>query len=316
MQYVGSKYNLKNELIPLITRNLTPERCYVEPFSGGLNIIRHIKHSKRIAADNNKYLVAMWKALQNGWQPKPNYTKEEYEDIKNDYENGGNKYPDFVKGFCGYCCSFRGLFFHSYAHNDGIREFQNLAMYRCLIGTSRDKKKGSKKININNIQFQNLDFTELNIPQNSVVYCDAPYRSTTTDGYADAKDFDYEKYYNWLRRISKDNEVYISEQMMPDDFEIIYEKEYTCQLSKNKHTTTERLYRLKQPEQPSAQNGNINLAAVILALLHLSLLNIQKRKTTPGNSNDFKIICHGHFKIIFFCSNSPPFSDDFLFLND
>ena len=38
------------------------------------------------------------------------------------------------------------------------------------------------------------------------------------------KDFNFNEYYNWLREKSKFNPIFISEQSMPEDFQIIWEK--------------------------------------------------------------------------------------------
>jgi len=301
MQYAGSKYRLKNEIIPIITKNLTPDRCYVEPFAGGLNIIRHIKHSKKIANDNNNCLISMWKALQKGWLPKEYYAKDEYEDIRKDYQTKGNKYPDYIKGFCGYTCSYQSLFFRGFSDNGLRRDFQKLAMYRCINGVSFNKEKCNKPFKLDNIKFENLDYSKLNIPEDSVVFCDAPYKGVTTDGYSDSRKFDYEKYYNWVRAISKNNEVYISELWMPDDFEVVWEKAHTYQLNKkNRSNKIEKIYKLKQAEKEKS----IHEFTIYLILYLLFLLENSKIKK--------EILCTMIFSMFYFqngveyCSNSPP----------
>jgi DNA adenine methylase len=234
----------------------------------------------------------MWRELQNGWQPKEYYSKKEYEKIKEDYRTDGDKYPDYVKGYVGYTCSFRGMFFHSYSGNDGIREYQQLAMHRILTGSSRNKKKKTKQLNINNIQFNNVDYKDLIIPRGSVVYCDAPYLGTTSDGYS-SNNIEYDDYYNWLRDLSQYNEVYISEQWMPDDFTVIWEQEHTYQLAKNKQPIYERLYRYITPDD-AQQQININQSAIILILLYFNILSILK--SNQYISNNIKLNYNKHFK--------------------
>jgi DNA adenine methylase len=65
MKYMGSKARFAKYLLPIILKERTEEQYYVEPFVGGCNIIDKVK-GKRIASDNNKYLIALWKGLQQG----------------------------------------------------------------------------------------------------------------------------------------------------------------------------------------------------------------------------------------------------------
>ena len=57
------------------------------------------------------------------------------------------------------------------------------------------------------------------------MYCDAPYKDTTE--YAISKHFNYFKYYNWLKEISKKYPVFVSEQYLPPEFDknIIWRKD-------------------------------------------------------------------------------------------
>lgn len=60
---------------------------------------------------------------------------------------------------------------------------------------------------------------------------------------------DYEHFWNWVRELSKDNFVYISEQVAPDDFEIIWEKEARRLTNKsNNFMGVERLFKWKGTE--------------------------------------------------------------------
>ena len=57
---------------------------------------------------------------------------------------------------------------------------------------------------------QRLDYSEVDIPSNSVVYCDIPYKDTNTGGY---EAIDYEHFYDWCER--QKAPVFISEYNMP-----------------------------------------------------------------------------------------------------
>ena len=68
--------------------------------------------------------------------------------------------------------------------------------------------------NINNcgVLLSNLSYEEVPIEEDSVIYCDPPYKDTNT--YLD--EFDHEKFYSWLRSLKQ--QVFISEYQMPSDF--------------------------------------------------------------------------------------------------
>ena len=59
-----------------------------------------------------------------------------------------------------------------------------------------------------------MDFAEVEIPSDSVVYCDPPYRES--GGYSKAKGFNHDRFYDWALRQSAP--VFISEYAMSEDF--------------------------------------------------------------------------------------------------
>lgn len=59
MQYMGSKRRIANDILPIILENIQKDQYYVEPFVGGCNMIDKVKHSLKIGADNNQYLISM-----------------------------------------------------------------------------------------------------------------------------------------------------------------------------------------------------------------------------------------------------------------
>lgn len=83
------------------------------------------------------------------------------------------------------------------------------------------------------------DYRNVTIPEDSVIYCDIPYKGTR--GYNGA-DFDHEAFYGWAERQSE--LVYISEYDMPRNrFECVAEKEKTVTLCAIKtNIRTERLF--------------------------------------------------------------------------
>ena len=77
--------------------------------------------------------------------------------------------------------------------------------------------------------------------------CDPPYRSTT--GYKGTGRFDYDAFYDWCRKMSKNNIVYVSEYDMPDDFECVWTGNIATNFSSQREgnivsVAKEKLYRI------------------------------------------------------------------------
>lgn len=97
-----------------------------------------------------------------------------------------------------------------------------------------------------------LDYEDVTIPEDSVIYCDIPYEGT--DGYlAKGKGgFDYERFYQWCERQTQP--VFISSYQMPEDrFDCIEEFTHRCTLAqKDNNLVTERIFVPKH----QAERGN------------------------------------------------------------
>ena len=94
------------------------------------------------------------------------------------------------------------------------------------------------------IDFYYSDYSLINVPKGSLVYCDIPYNQTKK--YSTSKNFNYDEFWNWAREISKTNILIISEQNAPDDFKVIWEQEVKRTINNTKRTTvTEKLFMIK-----------------------------------------------------------------------
>lgn len=228
MVYMGSKNRIAKELIPIITKDLKPNQWYVEPFVGGANMIDKIEHPYKLGADNNKYLIALLEAVQNGQELPEHITKDEYIAVKTNKDN----YPDWYVGFVGFVSSFRAKFFGGYSG---------------YCTTKTGIQRNYIKERINNILKQNLDgiklvcssYDALDIPANSVIYCDPPYNGTTK--YKDS--FDSDAFWQWCRDKAKEGHtIYVSEYNAPEDFKCIWEKQINSNLGGTSKTATEKLF--------------------------------------------------------------------------
>lgn len=91
-----------------------------------------------------------------------------------------------------------------------------------------------------NITSSVLDYAKVEIPDDSVIYCDIPYEDTNV--YNKAEGFDYERFYDWCEHQTQP--VFISSYQMPDDrFDCIEEFSHRSTLSATANNlVTERIY--------------------------------------------------------------------------
>ncbi len=62
-----------------------------------------------------------------------------------------------------------------------------------------------------------LDYQDVPIPDDAVVYCDIPYKGTNV--YDKSQCFDYERFYSWA--LSRPFPVFVSEYSKPEGFSVI-----------------------------------------------------------------------------------------------
>jgi DNA adenine methylase len=229
MRYMGGKVKLFNEIFAAInaTINISDFEYWIEPFVGGCNFIDKISNIKRIGNDKHKHLICMFKHLENGWIPPDYLSEEEYLKLK---ELSKNDIDNPLIGFAGFCCSFGGKFFGGYARNKTHRNYAGEGK-RALIKQAPLLK---------DVQFYNLDYKELIIPNNSIVYCDPPYANSTKYKC----DFNHEEFWDYCNKLTKRNiKVFVSEYSAPNDWKCIWQKEVFSNIRrKNKERKFERLF--------------------------------------------------------------------------
>ena len=223
MKYMGSKNRIAKYILPIILKDRKEGQCYVEPFVGGANMIDKVDEW-RIGADYNSDLINLLKGLQNGWIPKESYTKDDYVNAKN-----GLNTCKIETGYISINCSYSGKYWGRYAGQSntakGLRDYTNES-YKNVI---------KQAPNLKGIEFFNTDYTELNIPANSIIYCDIPYKGTYSEieGYGKLS-FNHDHFYQWCReKKAEGHQIFISEYSMPDDFICVWEKEVKSSLSAN-----------------------------------------------------------------------------------
>ena len=218
MKYQGSKNRFAKEILPIILKNRKPNQFYVEPFVGAFNLIQWVD-GNRIANDSNEYLIELFKAIQQGYEPPQLVSEELYNNIKNNQQ----LFDKSTVGFVGFACSFGSKWFGGYARGKNSKGNQRnyaLESYRNIM---------KQKPLIQDISIYNLDYRKLVIPRGSIIYCDPPYFNTTK--YKDS--IDSVEFWDWCREMSKENTIFISEYSAPEDFICVWEKKVNENLSIN-----------------------------------------------------------------------------------
>ena len=241
---MGSKARFAKAIYAKICE-LSPRngRPWVEPFAGGMNMICEVpsEHGPRYANEINAYITEMFKAGSNGWVPPKTMTKAEYDRIRNDFKNNLGEFDKCLIGYAGIAASYCGKWFGGFA---GIVDTKTSGVVDYYGQSFRSFEKQCKKLK--DVCYCSASYDEIQIPENSIVYCDPPYEGTTK--YKD--DFDHSKFWNWVREVSKEHDVFVSEYNAPEDFECVWQSVATSSLSANGKSgrtklSIEKLFRLK-----------------------------------------------------------------------
>lgn len=219
MKYTGSKEKIASDIVSFINSYIVINNIdtYIEPFVGGCNIIDSVQCTNRIASDNNKYVIALFKYLQDNGELPESITSEQYSDCKAHYKAKDKYYPEWYIAAIGYLAGQNGKFFNKSSGNHVYKEEQFADMYQEARSNIINQVK-----KLSDVQFSVQDYRKIN-PYNSVIYCDPPYSgSKGIDSIT--KDFNYIEFWDIMREWSKNNIVLISEEKAPDDFCIIWEQ--------------------------------------------------------------------------------------------
>ena len=234
MRYQGGKSRIANQISEIIMLIVLAEReressdVFVSLFCGSCSVESKIKgFDKMILNDKHKYLIDMFKGVQNGYELPEYISEEQYKYIR--------EYKDEDKvltGFVGFGCSFGGKWFGGYARNKGGTNYA-LQSKKSLL---KDMKT------LMQAKFICKDYRDVDLPENCIIYADPPYNNTT--GYGNKK-FDSNVFWEYAREVSKNHLMFISEQTAPDNFISIWEKPFTRTLDVNKNNqfkVTEKLF--------------------------------------------------------------------------
>lgn len=219
MKYMGSKARIAKHILPIILADREDGQWYVEPFVGGANLIDKVT-GDRIGADVNNYLIAALKLIRDQLCELPK-NMDEFEE--RDYQRVKHQKPidAGLHGYCGFALSYAGKWWGGWCRDGANKRDYVAEAYRNAV-------KQSPKLQ--GVKFVCSSYYDLEMPGNSIIYCDPPYGRTT--GYRDK--FNHACFWSWCRtKHAEGHKVFISEYDAPDDFECVWSMEINSSLTKN-----------------------------------------------------------------------------------
>ena len=220
MIYQGNKARLRKYIIPILQKCIDENKItnYIEPFVGGANVIDHINCKNRIGSDCNDELISLLEYMKSDSLLSifpAECSFEHYEKVRDSRKNNTHIFSkQYISGI-GYFASYAGRYFDGGYGRDKTGKRN--------IYAERLKYAREQAPLLKDISFYCRDYTYYKDFENCVFYLDPPYRNTTN--YNNKDNFDYEKFYDFIRYLSKRNYVFISEYSMPSDFTCIWSKE-------------------------------------------------------------------------------------------
>ena len=238
MVYQGSKNRLAKFLVPIIQKYIDDNgiKTYIEPMVGGGNIIDKVHCENKIGSDINEELISLLKYIQldNSVSIAPkDCTFEHYVDVRENRKQGTNKYSQEYTALIGYCASYGGRYWDGGFARNSRSDDRNASTVKYQNNLKNLKAQAPSLIGIG---FKCCDYTEYSDYKNCLFYFDPPYRDTKK--YS-KQNIDYDDFYDFLRMLSQNNIVLVSEYNMPDDFKCIWQKERNVQ-QKSDRTSAEK----------------------------------------------------------------------------
>lgn len=216
MKYMGSKNRIAKDLLSIMLP-LRGDRTWVEPFVGGGNLIDKVD-GERIGGDYNLDVINALKFIRDDLNEIPKNNQEFTEKM---YKALRTAPPSRLKSFAGFSYSYGAKWLGGWSRSESGRDYVSEG-YRNAVKQSP---------NLQGVQLVHTKYEWLDIPANSLIYCDPPYAKTTK--YS-TKEFDHEKFFEWCRDMHNEGHiVFVSEYEAPSDFKCVYSKEIVSSLDKD-----------------------------------------------------------------------------------
>lgn len=205
MQYMGGKARIAKRLTEVMLSMTTERQTYLEPFMGGAWVLAQMAphFAAPAAGDAMPDLAMMWQAVQRGWVPPTEMSRQRWEQLR--YESSS---PE--RAFAGFGCSFGGKWFGGYAPRPE-RQYADAAHKNVM-------RHGDL---IRGVFVEHADYRQWQPGKGTVVYCDPPYEGTTAYGgvseFSSGEFWDTMRWWNYWGAT-----VFVSEYSAPSDWRCVW----------------------------------------------------------------------------------------------
>lgn len=243
LPYKGSKNAIANKIV----FSLPNAEVFIDAFGGGGAITQAAclswKFDKVIYNELNPLTFQYFKRAMDGDIPDKKHFVSRAEFLeKKDYD-------PFVKYLWSFANNGRDYIYGKEIERTKREAFENANSNKVRLQhiEALQRLQRFRESILCNLEIKNGSYDELEVPDNSIVYCDIPYKGTNRYDFA----FDHEKFYDWA--CSQKVPVFISEYEMPiDRFSVYMEFEKLCSMG--------RYYPIKTIEKifvPTFQRGQV-----------------------------------------------------------
>ena len=241
---MGSKSRIAKYIVPIIQDYIDKNNIdtYIEPCVGGANVIDKIHCKTKIGSDKNKYLIALLRRVQLEESLIEEVPKELYNRARIAFNNGDtSEFQDWEIGNIGFLASYNGRWFDGGYAKTGYEKIKNGYRLRNYYQEAKNNILAQAP-NIKNVEFRACDYRVYDNVSDCVIYVDPPYQGAKQ--YVNAIKFNYDEFWEAMRKWSKNNIVLISEQHAPDDFCCIWEQEVSRSIkATDKSKAMEKLFK-------------------------------------------------------------------------
>ncbi len=235
MQYMGGKARIAKKLTEVMLSMTTERQTYLEPFMGGAWVLAQMAphFAAPAAGDVMPDVAMMWSAVQQGWVPPTEMSRERWYQLKDES-------PSPERAFAGFGCSFGGKWFAGFARPDP-RQHESTGGYAGAAARGIEKKRAA----IQPVFIDHTDYRNWRPGPGTVVYCDPPYAGTTA--YGGVGEFHPDEFWNVMRWWNYwGATVFVSEYQAPPDWRCVWQQDQRTSLkaTDNQGTVTEKLFTL------------------------------------------------------------------------
>ena len=252
MNYGFTYQGSKNRLAEHIIAELPPAKYFVDLFTGG----GAVTHCAMLSNKFDKFIMNDYlgttKMFENAMHGVYRYS---YDLVKREEFFDNYKTNLFIRYCWSFSCIGRTYVWSKAKENYCYKHYNDVLCKKlknqyikapiCKINRVNELYKLNKFLS--RTQFLQRDFENVEIPKNSVVYCDPPYGNTRLDGYnikgcSKMNEYNFQRFTNFLLK-NQGKQIYISEYKDIPHTVKIKEFEHRNNIG-NRKKTKECLYKL------------------------------------------------------------------------